>query len=319
MKEFDDPRFFLTIVRNGSLAGAARAMNVTPSAVTQRLQALEAKLGLQLVDRATRRLQLTDEGELYAAESERIVAQYDSLIDSLQARRSLVRGHLRVQGTFGFGRRYLAAALAEFQLAHPQIRVTLNLSDRWTEMADTSYDVYVHIGGLTTDSSRVAFRIAPNERLMLASPTYLKRAGTPKTPQDLAQHACLLLQENDEDVGMWRLTPVRKGRSPERTRVAAASEVHVRVQPALLTNDGDVMKQWALAGRGIMLRSEWDTAQELAAGKLVRVLPNWQLPEANIYALVSQRRGLSTRARAFICFLTARFQPQPPWRKAKSR
>jgi DNA-binding transcriptional LysR family regulator len=304
MRDIEDPRFFLHIVRNGSLAGAARALNVTPSAVTQRLQTLEAKLGLQLIDRAARRLQLTDEGELYALESEKILGQYDALIDQLQARRSLVRGHLRVRGTFGFGRKYVAPALAEFQREYSQLRVTLNLSDRWVDTDDASFDVVVHVGELA-DSSRVAFRIAPNERLMLASPAYLKRAGSPKTPADLAQHSCLLLQENDEDVGLWRL------------QTARGKEETVRVQPSLLSNDGDVIKQWTLAGRGIMLRSEWDTASEVASGKLVRVLPDWRLPDANVYALVPQRKGLSTRARAFINFLSAKFQPKPPWRSLK--
>jgi DNA-binding transcriptional LysR family regulator len=306
MRDIDDPRFFLNIVRNGSLAGAARALNVTPSAVTQRLQNLEAKLGLQLIDRAARKLQLTDEGELYAAESEKILTQYDVLIDVLQARRSLVRGHLRVKGTFGFGRKYLAPALAEFQIEHPQIKVTLNLSDRWVESEDASYDVVIHVGALV-DSSRVAFRVAPNERLMLASPAYLRRTGAPKSPAELTAHSCLLLQENDEDVGLWRVHTTRD------------KEESVRVQAALLSNDGDVIKQWALAGRGIMLRSEWDTAHEIANGKLVRVLPDWRLAEANVYALVPQRKGLSTRARAFINFLSARFQPQPPWRQLKRR
>jgi DNA-binding transcriptional LysR family regulator len=312
MRDIDDPRFFLNIVRNGSLTGAARALNVTPSAVTQRLQSLEGKLGLQLIDRAARKLQLTDEGELYAAESEKILTQYDALIDQLQARRSLVRGHLRVQGTFGFGRKYVAPALADFQREHPQLRVTLNLSDRWVETEDASYDVVVHVGELA-DSSRVAFRIAPNERLMLASPGYLKRHPAPRTPADLSQHSCLLLQENDEDVGLWRLHRLSaraKGLDKEET---------VRVQPSLLSNDGDVIKQWALAGHGIMLRSVWDTASEIAAGKLVRVLPEWRLPEANIYALVPQRKGLSTRARGFINFLSARFQPQPPWRTIRQK
>jgi DNA-binding transcriptional LysR family regulator len=306
MRDIDDPRFFLNIVRNGSLAAAARALNVTPSAVTQRLQNLESKLGLQLIDRGARKLQLTDEGELYALEAEKILEQYDALIDSLHARRSLVRGHLRVRGTFGFGRKYLASALADFQMLHPQLRVTLNLSDRWAESEDASYDVVIHIGALT-DSSRVAFRIAANERLMLASPTYLKQTHPLKTPQDIATHSCLLLQENDEDVGLWRL------------HTARGKEQTVRVQAALSSNDGDVIKQWTLAGRGIMLRSEWDTAQEIANGKLVRVLPEWKLAEANIYALVSQRKGLSSRARAFIEFLSARFQPQPPWRRSKQR
>ncbi len=306
MRDIDDPRFFINIVRSGSLAGAARAMNVTPSAVTQRLQNLESKLGLQLIDRAARRLQLTDEGELYATEAEKIIEQYDFLIDALQARRSLVRGHLRVQGTFGFGRKYLAPALADFQAQHPQVRVTLNLTDRWVETEDASYDLVVHVGALA-DSSRVAFRIAPNDRYILASSAYLKRSSALKTPEDLSKHSCLLLQENDEDVGLWRM---RHTRGKEET---------LRVQPSLLSNDGDVIKQWALAGRGIMLRSEWDTAQEIASGKLVRVLPEWKLAEANVYALVPQRKGLSTRARAFINFLSARFQPLPPWRQIKKR
>jgi DNA-binding transcriptional LysR family regulator len=306
MRDIDDPRFFLYIVRDGSLAAAARTFNVTPSAVTQRLQALEAKLGLRLIDRAARKFRLTDEGDLYAHEAEKIVEQYDALIDALQARRSLVRGHLRVRGTFGFGRKYLAPAIAEFQQEHPQIKATLNLSDRWVEMEEASYDVVVHIGALP-DSSRVAFRIAPNERLMLATPSYLKRMGAPKSPNDIGKHSCLLLQENDEDVGLWKLYGTR---SREET---------IRVQASLLSNDGDVIKQWALAGRGIMLRSEWDTAHEIANGTLVRVLPDWKLAEANVYALVPQRKGLSTRARAFINFLSARFQPQPPWRQRKRK
>ncbi len=304
MRDIDDPRFFLQIVRGDSLAAAARAFNVTPSAVTQRLQALESKLGLRLINRAARKLQLTDEGELYALEAEKIVEQYDALIDALQTRRSLVRGHLRVRGTFGFGRKYLAPAIAEFQQAHPQLKATLNLSDRWVETEEASYDVAVHVGALV-DSSRVAFRVAPNDRLMLAAPSYLKRTGTPKSPDDIAKHSCLLLQENDEDVGLWKLHGAR-GR-----------EAAIRVQASLLSNDGDAIKQWALAGRGIMLRSEWDTAAEIANGKLVRVLPEWKLAAANVYALVPQRRGLSTRARAFINFLSAKFQPLPPWRQSK--
>jgi DNA-binding transcriptional LysR family regulator len=306
MRDIDDPRFFIHIVRNGSLAGAARAMNVTPSAVTQRLQNLEGKLGVQLIDRAARKLQLTDEGELYAVEAEKILRQYDALIDTLQTRQSLVRGHLRVQGSFGFGRKYLAPALADFQVQYPQVRVTLNLTDRWVDTEDASYDLVVHVGALA-DSSRVAFRIAPNDRYMLASPSYLKRSGVPDVPEDLSKHSCLLLQENDEDVGLWRL------------HAARGKAQTLRVQASLLSNDGDVIKQWSLAGRGIMLRSEWDTAQEIANGKLVRVLPEWKLAEANVYALVPQRKGLSTRARAFINFLSARFDPLPPWRQVKKR
>lgn len=302
MKDIDDSRFFLAIVRGGSLAAASRAFNVTPSAVTQRLQTLEAKLGLPLIDRTARKLQLTDEGEVFAQESEKLVAHYDELIDTLQARRSLVRGHLRVLGTFGFGRKYLAPALLRFQSSYPQLKASLHLTDRWVEAESGNYDVIVHIGELA-DSSRVAFRMAPNQRLMLASPAYLKRRGVPKTPADLAAHACLLLQENDEDVGLWRLSGPR------------GKKVTVRVQSNLLSNDGDVIKQWALGGSGIMLRSEWDTAADVAAGRLIRLLPDWRMKDANVCALVPQRKGISARARAFIDFLATEFRPSPPWRR----
>lgn len=302
MREVDDPRFFLAIVRNGSLAGAARALNVTPSAITQRLQALEAKLGVRLVDRSSRKLQLTDEGELFATDSAVIIERFDSLVDAVQSRRLIVRGHLRVLGTLGFGRTFLAPIVAAFHESYPQVEPTLTLSDRWVVDHDAAYDVVIHIGALL-DSSAVAFRIAPNERYLLASPAYLKKYGAPQVPNDLLTHACLVLRENDDDVTLWRFIGARR------------KEHTVRVPSALASNDGDVIKQWALAGKGVMIRSEWDVAKELRAGRLVRLLPQWKLPEANIVALVPQRRGMTSRSRAFIEFLAARFEPLPPWRQ----
>jgi DNA-binding transcriptional LysR family regulator len=301
MKEIDDPRFFLAIVRNGSLAAAARALNVTPSAVTQRLQGLESKLGVRLLDRGTRKLQLTGEGELFFSESEIIAERYDQLIDAVQSRRSIVRGHLRVLGTLGFGRRYLATAVAEFHALHAQTEVTLTLSDRWVVNDDAPYDVIIHIGELL-DSSKVAFRLAANERFVLASPAYLKRRGTPEAPKDLVDHACLVLRENDQDVTLWRFIGARQ------------REQTVRVNSTLASNDGEVIKQWACAEKGVMIRSEWDVASELKSGRLVRLLPQWKLPDANIVALVPERRGMTARSRAFIEFLASRFQPVPPWR-----
>ncbi len=300
MREVDDPRFFIAIVRSGSLAGAARAMEVTPSAVTQRLQSLEAKLGVRLLDRGSRRLRLTDEGELFHAESEVIAQRYDMLIDAMQSRRSIVRGHLRVLGTLGFGRKYLAPAIAEFHEQNPQLEVTLTLSDRWVVNDDAPYDVVVHIGELP-DSSQVAFRIAANERFVVSSPAYIKRQGGVESPEALTKHACLVLRENDQDVSLWRFFGVRR------------KEQTVRVHATLASNDGDVIKQWALAGKGVMIRSAWDVASELRSGKLVRLLPQWKLPDANVVALVPQRRGMTARSRLFIEFLATKFQPKSPW------
>ena len=301
MKTVDDPGLFLAIVKHGSLAAAARSLDVTPSAVTQRLQALEARLGVRLLDRGVRRLRLTDEGELFHAEAARIARQYEELVDALQSRRSLVRGRLRIHGPLGFGRRFLAPLVAQFHTSHPQLTIALTLSDRSVDPEDAQFDTVVHVGALR-DSSQVAYRIAPNERWLCAAPTYLKRAGTPATPEDLARHSCLVLRENDEDVTLWRF----KSRAGERA---------LRVSPVLSSNDGEVIKQWALAGKGVMLRSEWDVAAEIAAGRLTRLLPAWRAPSADVVALVPQRKGMSARVKTFLQFLGAQFKPAPPWRR----
>jgi DNA-binding transcriptional LysR family regulator len=301
MKPAPDPAVFLAIVKYGSLAAAARALDVTPSAVTQRLQALEAALGVRLLDRGTRRMRLTDEGELFHAEAARLASDYEELIDTLQSRRSLVRGHLRVHGPLGFGRRYLAPLAARFHTAHPQVEVALTLSDRSIDPDSAAFDVVVHIGALP-DSSKVGYRIAPNERWLCASPAYLQKSPPLNTPEDLAAHACLVLRENDEDVSLWRF----KARQGERA---------VRVQPQLTSNDGEVIKQWALLGKGVMLRSEWDVAAEVAGGRLNRLLPQWRQPAADVMALVPQRRGMSARVKAFLDILGTQFRPLPPWRR----
>jgi DNA-binding transcriptional LysR family regulator len=301
MKSPEDPRVFLAIVKHGSLAAAARALDVTPSAVTQRLQALEAGLGVRLLDRGTRKMRLTDEGELFHAEAARIAREYEALVDTLQTRRSLVRGHLRLHGPLGFGRRYLAPLVARFHAQHPQVEIALTLSDRSVDPDSAAFDAVVHIGALP-DSSKVGYRIAPNERWLCAAPAYLRKAPPLARPEDLAQHACLVLRENDEDVSLWRF----KSRQAERA---------VRVHPLLTSNDGEVIKQWALLGQGVMLRSEWDVAAEVTAGKLLRLLPQWRQGAADVMALVPQRKGMSARVKAFLDFLAAEFRPQPPWRR----
>jgi DNA-binding transcriptional LysR family regulator len=300
MKQTDDLRFFALLVREGSLAAAARQLGVTPSAVTQRLQALEAALGVRLLDRSTRRIRLTDEGTLYHDIGAGLTRDYDELVDTLRSRQALVRGKLRVHGPLGFGRKYLASCVARFHVAHPQLEIALTLSDRRIDAATDAFDLIVHIGELR-DSAQVAYPIAPNRRVLCAAPAYLKRAGRPATPEALAAHACLVLRENDEDVTMWRFASGRR-------------EAAVRVKPMLSSNDGEVIRQWALAGQGIMLRSEWDVAELLRSGRLEALLPAWKPPAADVVALVAERRGMSARVKAFLAFLAAEFRPKPPWR-----
>jgi DNA-binding transcriptional LysR family regulator len=299
-KDATDLRFFVAITEAGSLAEAARRMDVTPSAVSQHLRQMERRLGLQLVQRSTRHFSLTDEGELFYAGAVDLLAQFDQLTDSLRARSGEVAGQLDVCGPLGFGRRYLAPIVADFHTQHPRLQVSLTLADAVTASESQRFDLIVHIGHLG-DSSRVAYPIAPNARFLCAAPEYLARRPPPLHPDDLASHDCLVLRENQEDVTRWRLRRHRK-------------EAAVRVPPVLCSNDGEVVKQWALMGKGIMLRSEWDVADHLRAGRLVRVLPDWKPPDADVVALVDQRAGLPARVRLFLAFLQERFKPKPPWR-----
>lgn len=297
-----DLRFFVTLTESGALAEAARRMDVTASAVSQRLRQLENRLGVQLVQRSTRRFSLTDEGELFYTKALTLLAELDALIDSLRARSGEVAGTLHVRGPLGFGRQHLAGALADFHSQHPKLVVALTLSDVPPAADADRFDLIVHIGDLA-NSSMVAYPIAPNTRILCASPDYLARHAPPQRPEELTGHQCLVLRENEEDVSLWRF---RKGRT----------EAAVRIAPAMSSNDGDVTRQWALTGKGIIMRSEWDVAEHLASGRLVRLLDGWRLPDADIVALIPQRHGVSARVKLFLAFLQARFQPVPPWRKA---
>ncbi|UGY18430.1 LysR substrate-binding domain-containing protein [Bradyrhizobium septentrionale] len=298
----DDIRFFTAIATARSLAAAARALDVTPSAVSQRLQSLEQRLGVQLVSRSARRLTLTDEGELLVLRGGALLDEATELTEALQTRRGTISGHLKILAPLGFGRRYIAPAVAAFRSRHPDVSVELELSDRPGRAAG-AWDVMIHIGALT-DSTLRLLRLAPNERYLCASPAYLKRRGTPASPQDLRGHDCIALRENEEDVTLWRFS---------RRRAAAAPDV-IRIEPMLSSNDGEVVKAWALADHGLIVRSEWDVAEDLACGRLVRVLPNHRLPPADIVALLNPgRSGRARRTQAFVEHLRAALSP-PPWR-----
>lgn len=295
-----DLRFFVALTEAGSLAEAARRIGVTPSAVSQHLRQLERRLGLHLVHRSTRSFSLTDEGQLFYAGALDLLAQFDQLTDRLRTRSGQVAGKLNVCAPLGFGRSYLAPLLAEFHTLHRGLSVSLTLSDEVPASDAQNFDLVVHIGHLPA-SRMVAHAVAPNARFLCASPDYLARRPAPATPEDLALHDCLVLRENQEDVTLWRLRRDRK-------------DLSVRVPSTLSSNDGEVVKCWALAGKGIMQRSEWDVAEHLREGRLVRVLADWKLPDADVVALVDHRTGMSARVRLFLSFLQQRFKPKAPWR-----
>jgi DNA-binding transcriptional LysR family regulator len=297
----DDLTFFQVVASAASLAEAARRLNVTPPAVTQRLRALEDRIGVRLIERTSRGLSLTDEGELVASEGASIIAAIEDLSERLASRTSKVRGHLRVAAPYGFGRRYIAPIVQEFVRKHSEVLVTLELSESPIRQMSESWDVVVHIGSLP-ESDRLVTTLAPNERILCASPGYLQHSLPILQPEDLVQHRCLALRENNEDVTLWRFAHSKHGSTT------------VRVKPCMSSNDGEIVRDWALAGLGVMVRSEWDVADDLAAGRLQGILPTWSSPSADVVALLHARQGRSRRTNGFLQTLRERLN-SPPWRR----
>lgn len=294
----DDLRFFMLISQSPSLAAAARRLNVTPPAVTQRLRALELRLGVQLIDRSTN--SMTDEGELLAEQSLRIVEQIDEIGELMVQRRGTVAGHLRISAPSGFGRAYLVPAVDRFIEIHPDVKVTLELSDNPIGLKPDAWDVIIHIGELRSSPLQL-IQLSPNRRLICAAPAYLAAYGTPAAPSELLKHRCLGLRENDEDVTLWRLV------------AADGSTETVRVNPQFWSNDGEAIRELAVRGRGIMLRSEWDVAHLIASGALVEILPGWLAPDAPVVALLGPRNYRAARTRNFVELLRQMLTPAP-WR-----
>ncbi|MCU0617015.1 MAG: LysR family transcriptional regulator [Gemmatimonadaceae bacterium] len=303
MIQLSDLEFFATLAQSPSLAAAARALNVSSSAVTQRLQDLERRVGAQLIDRRSRRVELTDEGELLATQGRVITEAVVDLGEALSAKGDTVRGRLRVVAPIGFGRAHVAPIIAAFATQHPSLAVELTLTDRLQRHPMAQWDLAILIG--TRRDARVTMRtLAPNERLLVAAPSYLARAGVPQAPRDLLAHACLVVRENDEDVTLWTLHSETTGTT------------RVRITPRLASNDGDVAREWALAGHGILLRSEWSVADDLRTGRLVRVLPGYRAPSADILLLLNPTRARTKRSERFVEALTAALTPAP-WRVAE--
>jgi LysR family transcriptional regulator, transcriptional activator for dmlA len=290
-------QFFSVLMRCGSLAAAARELQVSPPAVSKRLAALEARLGVTLLHRTTRRLALTHEGETYLASARRILGEIETLERELQGARSEPSGLLRINATLGFGRAHVAPAIAAFARAHPKVDVQLQLSVNPPPLTDDAFDVCVRFGE-PPDARVVARLLAPNRRLLCASPAYLQRSGTPRTPHELAGHSIIAIRQGDEAYGLWRL---RSGKRVET----------VRVRGGLSTNDGEIAVNWALAGHGIVLRAEWDVARYLRSGRLRQVLEKWQSPPADIYAVYPARHQSTLRVRAFVDHLAEAFSRRP--------
>lgn len=292
-----DLGFFSVLASAGSLSAAGRELGVTTPAVSKHLAQIEARLGVLLINRTTRRMSLTPEGELYLAHARRILGQIDDMAELLGVSRTTPSGLLRVNATLGFGRAHIAPIISRFACSYPKVEVQLQLSVNPPALSDDSYDVCIRFGA-PPDARVMAQRIAPNRRLLCAAPAYLKKFGTPKVPNDLMGHNCIGIRQGEEAYGLWRLTPLR-GRQ-DRTEA-------IKTRGTLSTNDGEIAVNWALEGHGILMRAEWDIDRYLKSGRLVQVLPGYGTPDADIYAVYPQRHQSASRVRAFIEFLKQSF------------
>lgn len=294
MDGFSDLHFFSLLIKHGSLAATAQQIGVTPPAVSKRLAAIERRLGVRLLQRTTRRISLTPEGETYVAEGARVLEELEALERNVAGGRALPMGLVRVCSTLGFGRRHIAPALSKFAGKFPDVEVQLHLTDRPVNLVEQGFDLQLRFGE-PPDARVTARLLAHNRRVLCASPTYLRRAGEPASPRELAQHACLFIRESDETFGTWHLS------SGARTET-------VKVRGPLASNDGECVLGWAMDGHGILMRSLWEAAPLLRSGKLKPVLADWSLPPADVYAVFPTRSHLAAKTRALVDFLLAVFE-----------
>jgi DNA-binding transcriptional LysR family regulator len=289
--------FFVALATNGSLSGAARELGITPAAVSKRLSQMEARLGVPLVNRTTRRMSLTPDGELLLEHGRRILGEIADLDQMLSASKGQPKGQLRVNATLGFGRLHIAPAISHYVLRYPEVDVQLQLSVKPPPLTEDQFDVCIRFGE-PGDTRVIAKKLAHNRRLLCASPKYIATHGEPLIPSELVRHNCICIRQGDEAYGTWRLY---------KDRGDDAGEL-VKVRGNLTTNDGEIAVNWALDGHGILMRAEWDVERYLESGRLVQVLPQYRTPDADIYAVYPQHQHQSSRVRTLVAFLTQAFE-----------
>ncbi len=290
---------FVSVAAKGSLTAAAKGEGVAPAVIGRRIDALEERLGVKLLVRTTRRITLTHEGSAYLEDCQRILGELTSAEASVSAGGVKASGYLRVTAPAGFGRRHVAPLVPGFLESHPDVHVSLNLSDRLVDIVNEGFDCAVRVGDLP-DSSLVSVRLADNRRLCVAAPSYLKRAGTPRHPNDLIRHECLTLSSDASQTRGWAFT-------------VGGEVLHLRPSGRLDCSDGQVLHDWCVAGLGLAWRSTWEVESDIASGLLMPVLDDFAAPPNGIYALFAQRKHLPLRVRAWVDFLKGAYSDAAYW------
>ncbi len=293
---------FVAVAAKGSLTAAALAEGVAPAVVGRRIDALEQRLGVKLLLRTTRRITLTHEGSAFLEDCQRILADIVNAEASVSAGGVKASGFLRVTAPAGFGRRHVAPLMPGFLAVHPDVKLSLNLSDRVVDIVNEGFDCAVRVGDMP-DSSLVSVRLADNRRLCVAAPAYLKRAGVPRHPGELGRHECLTLSSDASQTRGWVFQ-------------VDGQVAHLRPSGRLDCSDGQVLHAWCRQGLGLAWRSTWEVESDIAAGSLVPVLEDFAAPANGIYAVVPQRKHLPLRVRLWIDFLKHHYGDAAYWRRA---
>ena len=295
MDNLGDIRLFVEAANLGGLSAAGRKLGLSPAAASARLVKLEASLDTRLFERTTRQLRLTEEGRTYLAHCQLALQALDDAHAALQAGRGAVRGKLRISATSDFGRHVLKGWLDEFNLQNPEVTIGLILSDSLSNLLPDEIDLAIRFGVLA-DSTLVARRLAPNRRVLCASPDYVSAHGAPEHPRDLERFDCIVLGTTPGVSNEWRFT---RGDEVEVYTVPLANSRE--------TNDGALAREWAVAGHGLAMKSTWDIGADLRAGRLTVLMPQWRSPDAPVHALYQRSRYMAPRVRALIDFLIERF------------
>jgi DNA-binding transcriptional LysR family regulator len=280
---------FVAVSTKGSLTAAALAEGVAPAVIGRRIDALEERLGVKLLVRTTRRITLTHEGSAFLEDCQRLLADLANAEASVSAGGVKASGHLRITAPAGFGRRHVAPLVPAFVAQHPDVSLSLNLSDRVVDIVNEGFDCAVRVGDLP-DSSLVSVRLADNRRMCVAAPAYLQRAGVPATPGELMRHACLTLSSDASQARGWAF-------------LVDGELVHLRPSGALDCSDGQVLHDWCLSGLGLAWRSTWEVEEDVASGRLHEVLKDFAAPANGIFAVFPQRKHLPLRVRLWIDFI----------------
>jgi DNA-binding transcriptional LysR family regulator len=294
VENLGDIRLFVETVNLGGLSAAGRKLGLSPAAASARLVKLEEALNTRLLERTTRQLRLTEEGRLYLAHCQLALQALDDAHAALQAGRSIVRGKVRISATSDFGRHVLKGWLDEFNVQYPEVTFALVLSDSLSNLLLDDIDLAIRFG-VPPDSSLVARRLAPNRRVLCASPEYVATHGAPERPRDLERFDCIVLATASGLANDWRF--------------ARGDEVETYTVPLAMsreTNDGALAREWAVAGYGIAMKSVWDIGADLHAGRLTVLMPQWRSADVPVHALYQRSRYMAPRVRVLLDFLVER-------------